>query len=117
MLPIFVIVVSAAVGLALICLLADRAFSAPRYRGPLTDHFDGRKFHNLEPPERRGFLDFLHWQLTAKRGHWNKWTDNKLASAPTPRVNGQGLRVTFVNHATVLIQTGGLNILTDPVWP
>ncbi|HEY0722403.1 MAG TPA: MBL fold metallo-hydrolase, partial [Pyrinomonadaceae bacterium] len=25
-------------------------------------------------------------------------------------------RVTFVNHATVLIQTGGLNILTDPIW-
>jgi L-ascorbate metabolism protein UlaG (beta-lactamase superfamily) len=24
--------------------------------------------------------------------------------------------VTFVNHATVLIQTEGLNILTDPVW-
>lgn len=116
MLPIFVIVVSAAVGLALIYLLADRAFSAPRYRGPLTDHFDGRKFHNLEPPGRKGFIDFLRWQLTAKRGRWNKWTDNKLASAPPPRVNGQGLRVTFVNHATVLIQAGGLNILTDPVW-
>jgi L-ascorbate metabolism protein UlaG (beta-lactamase superfamily) len=30
---------------------------------------------------------------------------------------GRGaLRVTFVNHATVLIQTDSLNILTDPVW-
>lgn len=26
------------------------------------------------------------------------------------------LRVTFVNHATVLLQTEGLNLLTDPVW-
>ena len=26
------------------------------------------------------------------------------------------MRVTFVNHATVLIQTAGRNILTDPVW-
>jgi L-ascorbate metabolism protein UlaG (beta-lactamase superfamily) len=26
------------------------------------------------------------------------------------------LRVTFINHSTVLIQLDGLNILTDPVW-
>jgi L-ascorbate metabolism protein UlaG (beta-lactamase superfamily) len=26
------------------------------------------------------------------------------------------LRVTFVNHATVLLQMDGVNILTDPVW-
>ncbi|MFW2366065.1 MAG: MBL fold metallo-hydrolase, partial [Desulforhopalus sp.] len=31
------------------------------------------------------------------------------------RVNGGDLRVSYVGHATVLIQTGGLNILTDPV--
>jgi L-ascorbate metabolism protein UlaG (beta-lactamase superfamily) len=31
-------------------------------------------------------------------------------------VDGSDLRVTFVNHATVLIQTAGLNILTDPIW-
>jgi L-ascorbate metabolism protein UlaG (beta-lactamase superfamily) len=30
---------------------------------------------------------------------------------------GKGeLRVTFVNHATVLIQMDGLNLLTDPIW-
>ena len=29
---------------------------------------------------------------------------------------GKRLRVTFVNHATVLIQTAGLNFLTDPIW-
>src|SRR5260370_33159304 len=32
------------------------------------------------------------------------------------RVDGEKLRITFVNHATVLIQTGSLNILTDPIW-
>jgi L-ascorbate metabolism protein UlaG (beta-lactamase superfamily) len=26
------------------------------------------------------------------------------------------MRVTFVNHATVLIQQDGLNVLTDPIW-
>jgi L-ascorbate metabolism protein UlaG (beta-lactamase superfamily) len=110
------IIVSAAAGLALIYLLAERIFATPRYKGPITDHFDGTKFRNLEPPERKGFIDFVRWQLTSKRGTWNKWTDSKPGSAPPPRVNGKGLRVTFINHATVLIQTDGLNILTDPIW-
>jgi L-ascorbate metabolism protein UlaG (beta-lactamase superfamily) len=32
------------------------------------------------------------------------------------RVDGDRLVVTMVGHATLLIQTAGLNILTDPVW-
>ena len=35
---------------------------------------------------------------------------------PPKSVAGNDLRVSFVGHATVLIQTGSLNILTDPVW-
>lgn len=37
-------------------------------------------------------------------------------SKPPSEMNGPGLRVTFVNHATVLLQQDGSNILTDPVW-
>jgi L-ascorbate metabolism protein UlaG (beta-lactamase superfamily) len=100
----------------LIYLLIDRALSAPRYRGQTTVHFDGRRFHNLEGPARRGFLDFVHWQLTGKRGEWNKWTHSEPGAPPPIRVDGERLRITFINHATVLIQTAGLNILTDPIW-
>ena len=110
------IIVTVVGGLALIYLIGDRTFSAPRYSGPITNHFDGRKFLNLEPPERKGFIDFLRWQLTSRPGRWNKWTDSQFGPIPQPRVNGKDLRVTFVNHATVLIQTEGLNILTDPIW-
>lgn len=100
----------------LIYLLVDRALSAPRYRGQVTDHFNGRKFHNLEGPSRRGFVDFLRWKLTGKPGEWNKWIDAEPGSPPPNRVDGEKLRITFINHATVLIQTAGLNILTDPIW-
>lgn len=41
---------------------------------------------------------------------------NPPAAPVIERVEGANLRVTFINHATVLIQTHGLNILTDPVW-
>ena len=103
-------------GAALVYLLVNRALSAPRYTGQTTDHFDGRKFHNLEGPERRGFFDFLRWQFTGRRGEWNKWNDSEPGAPPPMRVDGEKLRITFVNHATVLIQTGSLNILTDPIW-
>src|SRR5690606_37204144 len=38
------------------------------------------------------------------------------AAKPDRRIEGDGLRVTMVGHATLLIQVAGLNILTDPVW-
>src|SRR5260370_2393534 len=105
-----------AAGLALIYLIIDRNFSAPRYHGPISDHFNGRRFRNLEPPPRKGFRDFLRWQLTSKRGYWNKWTDSQPGLVPPRRVNGKDLRVTFITHPTVLIQPKRPNLLTPPIY-
>jgi L-ascorbate metabolism protein UlaG (beta-lactamase superfamily) len=103
-------------GAALTYWLADRALSAPRYRGSPTDHFDGSRFHNPELPRRKGFIGFWRWQLTRRPGYWSKWTDSPPGNPPPLRVAGPDLRVTFINHATVLIQMEGINILTDPTW-
>ena len=35
---------------------------------------------------------------------------------PPKRVAGQDLRVSYIGHASVLVQTRSLNILVDPVW-
>ena len=97
-------------------LLAGCAtFSAPGYRGPRSDNFDGKRFQNEEPfPEQR-LGDLLRWQLHRHRG---RWPNEHLSPGPPPplRVGSGDLRVTFINHATVLIQMDSLNILTDPVW-
>jgi L-ascorbate metabolism protein UlaG (beta-lactamase superfamily) len=92
------------------------AFSAPGYTGPQSDHFDGEVFHNQDPQEPHGFGDLIKWQMTRDRGPWKEWTDAAPGPPPPERVGRGELRVTFINHATTLIQMDGLNILTDPVW-
>lgn len=96
--------------------LAGWFFSAPKYRGPKSDHFDGKRFHNLEPTEHAGAGAMLQWMATRDQGPWDDWREVAPAPPPPRRVAGEAVRVTFINHATLLIQTGNVNILTDPIW-
>lgn len=59
---------------------------------------------------------FLKLFLTEKRGEWPEWVETPYGRKPPARVDDDWLAYTFVNHATVLIQTANLNILTDPIW-
>src|SRR5688500_6249659 len=82
-------------------------------------YFDGNRFHNLEPGDLKGPLDLLRWQfgrIFNPRQPWSNYTHYAPQPAPPARVEDRRLRVTFVGHATVLLQIDGLNILTDPVW-
>ncbi len=92
-------------------------FSAPGYNGPASDHFNGTTFENLNNVSARGFLDVLKWSMNRETGQWSQLTgdDVSFAKKPAARVS-DGLAITYVNHATFLIQADGLNILTDPVW-
>lgn len=99
----------------LLVIVLGYAFSGPTYQGPVTDHFDGKRFHNTPDVPHGGFGAFLKWQRTRQRGPWSD-RDTKAGPPPPARVTGGNLRVTFVNHATVLIQQDGINLLTDPIW-
>lgn len=83
---------------------------------PLSDHFDGRRFHDPNGLDRHGVKEFLRWRFRRSPGGWPEQVENGHRDRPPARVQGEALRVSFVNHATFLIQTQGLNILTDPVW-
>ncbi|EPX61159.1 Outer membrane protein romA [Cystobacter fuscus DSM 2262] len=89
-------------------------FAAPTWKGPPSDHFDGRRFFNLEPREQR--MGFMDWMRTRRPGPWKDWHDVPHGPPPPERVGRGALRVTFINHATVLLQLDGLNILTDPIY-
>ena len=78
--------------------------------------FDGRTFGFPGAEPRASLGDVLRWAVTRKKATWPRHVPNPEPAPVHPRVDGNALRVTFVNHATVLIQGGGLNVLTDPVW-
>lgn len=70
----------------------------------------------MAPFKEPSYWDVLSWKLTGDPApEWPDWVDVPPAEPPPARVS-DGLRITFVNHATVLVQLEGLNILTDPVW-
>jgi L-ascorbate metabolism protein UlaG (beta-lactamase superfamily) len=88
------------------------------YSGPISDHFDGQRFFDSDGAPPKDLRELLRWQFGGKRerARWPDWIENACSDVPPPRVDGGKVRFSFVGHASWLIQTGGLNILVDPVW-
>jgi L-ascorbate metabolism protein UlaG (beta-lactamase superfamily) len=78
--------------------------------------FDGRRFKNPNATVLPGWKDVLRWQATRKPPEWPGFINIKPGSPPPRQVDSGSLRLTFINHATLLIQLDGRNILTDPIW-
>jgi L-ascorbate metabolism protein UlaG (beta-lactamase superfamily) len=88
----------------------------PYYTGPVTDHFNGQTFHNPDGVKPGNFTDLLKWQYKETKAKWPEhYPSDYTGTKPAPNVTGNKLHVTMIGHATMLIQTGGLNIITDPV--
>ena len=108
------------------------------YQGPRSDHFDGERFFN---PGFQGRAHgspggFVNRVMQGGRAEWPERVPVKQAyppaeATPCPPMKGAVVEnwrrcvdtvdpnlmaVTWIGHSTVLIQAGGLNILTDPIW-
>jgi L-ascorbate metabolism protein UlaG (beta-lactamase superfamily) len=87
------------------------------YHGPVSDHFNGERFFDADGAPPRGRWDLLRWRLhRGARAKWPSWAPSPYADRPPARVDGGAWRISYVGHASFLIQTAGLNILLDPVW-
>ncbi|MBL6785563.1 MAG: MBL fold metallo-hydrolase [Rickettsiales bacterium] len=99
------------------CFFLIVSCGAPDLDYPKSDHFDGEVFHNLnEAKSQKSFKAFLKWRFTSKREKWPDWVEIEQQKIKTPRNSKGDLSVTFINHATLLIQFDGVNILSDPVY-
>jgi L-ascorbate metabolism protein UlaG (beta-lactamase superfamily) len=89
------------------------------YQGPRSDHFDGAHF--FDPHDRavgRAEITPARFFNRWATGERAKWPDHVAVTPTVPprRVDGQRMLVTWIGHTTVLVQTAGLNFLTDPIW-
>ena len=90
------------------------------YHGPVTDHFDGVRFFDPHGPALRSRSDLLRWfvdrRSRATKSKWPAWAPSPYTDRPPTRVEGAAWRICYVGHASLLVQTAGLNMLLDPVW-
>jgi L-ascorbate metabolism protein UlaG (beta-lactamase superfamily) len=105
-----------AIGVAILVGLARHAARERYYDGPVSDHFDGVRFFDRHGVPAKGFGQLLHWQRTRVRAIWPTWAPSPYSDRPPQRVAGNAWRICYVGHASLLLQTAGLNILIDPVW-
>src|SRR5438270_6135202 len=81
-----------------------------------SEQFYGRRFYNPNSRQVRGLLDVLRWKMSSRPSPSPRFLDDVTPSVPPQRISGPELRITLVNHSTVLLQQQNLNILTDPIW-
>jgi len=58
----------------------------------------------------------VQWFWEMETVKWPEWIEDPPQPIPMKCIKDGKLRVTFINHASVLIQMDSLNILTDPIW-
>lgn len=81
---------------------------------PKSNHYNGKTFFNPNFHGEKSFFDVMKWRWTAERAEWPQHIENKTYPQ-MPLANGRAV-FTFVGHASYLVQTAGLNFLTDPVF-
>jgi N-acyl-phosphatidylethanolamine-hydrolysing phospholipase D len=97
-----------------------------RKEGELPAHHTSSGFRNPHQESPRGFSHFLQWQLGLGPKEAPAVPPEEIPTyvpdAVAPNLNHvhhpdpHEIQVTWIGHSTFLIQAGGMNILTDPIF-
>jgi N-acyl-phosphatidylethanolamine-hydrolysing phospholipase D len=105
----------------LLILIACASGGTEGVAGRPTHHAPGGGFRNLDPTFTRP-SGWTRWTFILRRS-WQTFTSPRAFDAPRVANDGAALRtvppsasLTWIGHATLLVQVDGLTILTDPQW-
>ncbi len=90
----------------------------PAFERPDVPHATATRFRHPWPVPKRG-MTVAEWLINRRKAAWPVWEENiPVATLPQARPDAPitDWKVWFVGHATVLVQIGPYNFLTDPVW-
>lgn len=82
---------------------------------PLSDHYNGDTFFNPGNHEIKSLWQVLKWKLTTEASPWPATVPNRKYPFATFSPD-QRAKITFINHATFLLQFEDLTVLTDPIF-
>ncbi len=102
------------VGLMMMFLFLGCASSYKDQRST-SPHFRDGQFHN-PVASAKSFWSFISMRMRTTYATWPDWVDASYGKVNPVRVFDKEVHLTHINHSTVLIQTQGLNILTDPIY-
>ena len=111
MIVIYILLIFISLFISIGYLLSTKA-----YKGPVSDHFNGRRFQNPSRKSAKGFASVFKYVRTRKPDKWVENYETFTRTEPVPQPDPAVIQYTFVNHSSFLIQHNGLNILTDPIW-
>ncbi len=101
----------------------EHALLKPNFSYLLTDHSNADGFFNINPASRSDDTHrstaMYEWLLFRKPARWplvEPFFNPTDKPQTRPDASLDDWKVWFVGHATVLIQIGRYNFLTDPVW-
>lgn len=100
----------------LLVILIGYLLSCKPYKGPISDHFDGKKFINPSRRPANGLKEVGEYGRKRKPDRWTIVRDPEYKTRTVPAPQRGKVQYTFINHSTFIIHIDGLNILTDPIW-
>lgn len=109
-----VIIIFLILCILLLCLGACY-FSEPGYEGQASPYFNGHRFFNSGSWQRARMKVWRYFR-TRQPEKWIRNYESDVREEPLPLADEKKVQLTFINHASFLIQAGSVNILTDPIW-
>ena len=104
------------VGILILAIVTSLGLKRKNKQQPSSDHFDGKRFFNLDPCTLPRFRDVLRLMWSLRPEKWPPFKKFLYIPQIKQDIKEGQIVITFVNHATVLIQFNGFTILTDPIW-